>query len=114
MSDFNRDLIDLISTLTDEGQVISLRDAVEDYGVELVARVLNDGFAVVAKSLDDFHFDVLPPDEALRALEDDATECVIGQAPTAVALEDEPNLIFRYAADDQAAIAEVRSRAGAG
>ena len=32
------------------------------------------------------------------------------QAPAAFELEDEPNLIFRYAADDSDAIAEVRRR----
>jgi hypothetical protein len=113
VNDFDRQLVDLISTLTDEGQVVLLRDVAEDYGKELVTAVVEDGFAVVANTFDDFHFQVLvSTDNALRLLGDSASECVIGQARGAIALEDEPNLIFRYAAGDPDAIAEVRSRHG--
>jgi hypothetical protein len=75
VSDFDRQLINLISTLTDESQVVLLRDVVEDYSTELTERAIRDGFG-------------------------------------AIALEDKPNLIFRYAADEPEAIAEVRSRHG--
>ena len=113
MTNFDRQLIDLIATLTDEGQVVRLSDPVEDYGRQLVARVLRDGFAVVARSVEDHYFGLfLSTDDALPLIEGTTIplEFVLGQAPWAVALEDEPNLVFEYAADVPEAVDAVRLR----
>ena len=119
VSDFDRKLVDLISTLTDECIVDSLRSQIEYYGKELVARVVRDGFAGVVRAApeDDVHdmlreMRFLPTEEALRlaGLKRISWDYRIAQKPGAIGLEDDASLIFRYAADDPDAVADVRSR----
>jgi len=120
---FDRQLVDLISTLTDESLVEPLRSVVNYSGKELTARVIRDGFAGVLRAAldEDFH-DVLgeelremrflPTEEALRivGLKRISLDYHVAQKPGAIGLEDDAGLIFRYAADDPDAIAEVRAR----
>jgi hypothetical protein len=114
MTDFDRQLADLLSTLTDEGQVVPLRYVVEDYGTERTERAIRDGFAVIRRAGDDLDDDsFLPIEEAVVVLHhvrktDDYI--ILGRPWAAIGLEDEPNSIFRYAADEPNAIAEIRSR----
>jgi hypothetical protein len=125
MSDFDRKLVNLADDVTG-GQVLHLSDLVDDCGSNLVSRVIADGFGAVVHLqnwTDDFHERIrealraqrfIPTQEALRVISQKPIplDYFTHQAPGALGLEDEPNLIFRYAADDPEAIAEVRSRHG--
>ena len=115
MTDFDRKLADLIATLTDEGQVWPLDLALHEYGPELTARILADGFAVVrAVPYADFDDDnLLPVEDAVVLLHHlrKTDDYIVAAGPwAAICLEDEPNLIFSYAANEPKAVAEVRSR----
>jgi hypothetical protein len=122
MSDVDNDLLDLISTLTDECTVLGLKmHVVDHYGRERAARVVRDGFAGVVHIEDgEDNFEVLqakrflPWEEALRVigLKRISWRYEIAQLPGAVGFEDDPHLIFRYAADDPDAIAAVRAQHG--
>jgi hypothetical protein len=87
----------------------------DHWGRERAPRLITDGFVVVRRArnalegLDPATF--LPSDEALTLMHHlrKTDDYVITDAPYAgICLEDEPDLIFRYAADDPDAIAEVR------
>ena len=122
--DTDRELVNLLSTLTDEGQVVPLREAVGDFGPEHVARVIRDGFAVVFQAPDDASWETviqhmwdwpcLPCEEAavLVRLDPVPPQYRIRRAVGALALEGAPNLVFDYAADAPDAVAEVRARHG--
>ena len=119
MNDFDRKLVDLITELTDEGTVWPLAGVTGYWGREIAARLITDGFAVVYDGEAARRFDrlenvqFLPVDEALVLLHHlrKADDYVIAEAPWApICLEDYPDLIFRYAADDPEAVAEVRQR----
>ena len=120
MSDVNRKLLDLISTLVDECNVLALDIHVVDYyGKELAERVIRDGFAGVVRAGpdDDVHellweHRFLPTEEALRivGLKRISSRYQIAQMPGAIGLEDDANLVVRYARDDPDAVAEVRRR----
>jgi hypothetical protein len=124
VNDFDRQLIDLISDLTDEGQFVPLRSVLDDYGPKLAARAIADGFAVVHQApLEGWNYhDVLrrilreqrflPEADALALVERQNIDLdyFMAAAPWAIALEEMPSLVFRYAADDPEAVAEVRSR----
>jgi hypothetical protein len=119
VSDFDEKLIELISTLTDECQVIGLRGVVDGYGKDRSARVIRDGFAgVIRLAEQDDIFHITPDEHFLRTkeavrvigLRRISWRYMVAQTPAAIALEDEPNLVFKYAADDPEAITEVRRR----
>ena len=122
--DTDRELVDLLSTLTDEGKVVPLRETVGDFGPERVARIIRDGFAVVFQVPDGASWETviehmwdwpsLPCEEAteLVHLEPVPLQYRIRHAVGALALEGAPNLVFDYAADVPDAVAEVRARHG--
>jgi len=123
MNDFDRRLVNLIEDVTG-GAVLNLGDLVDDCGPTLVSRVIADGFGAVVyvpnwpdkfqdridQALRSQRF--IPTEEALVLISQPpiSPDYFTHQAPGAFELEDEPNLIFRYAADDPDAIAEVRRR----
>jgi hypothetical protein len=121
VSDRDRKLVDLIDDVTG-GVVQDVRYLVDVYGSAAVARVIGDGFGVVflvSGSDPEYHEAVQRALNECRVLTtEDAVALVrtplippdyrIHQAPGAFDLEDEPNLLFRYAADDPEAVAEVR------
>ena len=117
MSDFDRELIDVITDVT-SGQVWHLGDLVDDHGPAFVSRAIADGFGVVGNAPWKHHREALrahsfiPEHEAIALVHepDIPEEYWLHEAPGALRLEDEPNLIFSYAADDPEAIAEVRRR----
>lgn len=120
----DRKLLGLITELTDEGMVWPLKMALDTWGRERAARVVADGFAVLRNrrnadadgGLGDANF--VPTEDApvvihhLRKTAWDAPDAyVIVAGPWgAIGPEDEPDLIFRYVADDPDAVAEVRRR----
>jgi len=119
----DRELVDLIATITDEGQVVRLAAFAEDYGSERCARVIRDDFAVVHHVQDgeDIHQTVdrvvfkggfFSQEEALRQVAAaETSRDVLCQGPwSPIGLEDEPDLIFRYCADEPEAVAEIRRR----
>ena len=122
--DTDRRLIDLIATITDEGQAIGLALFAEHYGSERYARVIRDDIAVVWHVPNDKHFhgtlgrlrdagEFLSQDDALLQVKgaESARDYVLSEGPwVPIALEDEPDLIFRYCADEPGALAEVRRR----
>jgi len=125
MSDFDRELIEVITDV-DGGEVWELRELVELRGAALVSRVINDGFAAVFRASDDDLFQPLPlaaelnrkwhylsTQEAVDVIQLDQIpdDFRIAQAHRAIDVQVEPTL-FRYAADEPEAIAEVRSRHG--
>lgn len=114
MSDPDRKLVSLIEELTDSGPVWPLASAVDEWGRELPARVIADGFAALRQgysNLDDDNF--IPVEEAPTVIQHvgKADDYLILAAPWApIHLEDEPDLILRYAANNAVAISEVRRR----
>lgn len=123
MNEFDRELIELITDV--DGEVWVLRELVELRGTALVARVIGDGFAEVFQATDDELFGprsleakldppwrYLTTEEALGAIRGDRmpADYRVAQARGAVDLQAEPTLVFSYAADDRAAVAEVRRR----
>lgn len=124
MSDFDRELIETITDL--DGAVCELRDVVAKRGAAHVARVIADGIAAVFHATDKELFACAEPwgdakREALQYLPSDEALLVV-QLPRIpedfrIVLETldpqlDGSLMFRYAADDPAAIAEVRTRRG--
>ena len=124
MNDFDRKLVDLIAELTDEGVVNSLDLFVDHYGREFCTRVIEDDFAVVRHVPFDDNFReamdrtlwegrFVPTDDALRQVGEPkiSLDYFLSAGPWApIGLEDQPNLIFRYAADEPEAVDEVRQR----
>jgi hypothetical protein len=122
------DLLGLISTLTDEGQTLQLREVVDDFGPARVARVIRDGFAVVFQATDDEFWEAvanqpfdwpahrknLPIDEATELVQLDPVplDYRIRGAPNALEMVGAPHLLLDYATDRRDAIAEVRARHG--
>jgi hypothetical protein len=104
--------------------VLPLDRALHTWERERVARVIEDGFAVARRNrdadkdggLDDANFvsteDARTLVNHLRKTAWDAPDAyVIHDAPWAgIGPEDEPDLIYQYAADDPEAVAEVRRR----
>jgi hypothetical protein len=124
MSDFDRELFEVITDV-DGASILELRELVELRGVALVSRVIADGFAAVFQASDDDLFRPFPADqlrkwqylsteEALQVVQLDQipNDFRVAQARGAIDLQREPTLIFRYAADEPEAVAEVRSRHG--
>jgi hypothetical protein len=123
VSDFDRELIELITDV--DGEVWVLRELVGLRGAALVSRVVADGFAEVFQATDEELFGrrsleakldprrrYLTTEEALGAIRGDRmpADYRVAQARGAVDLQAEPTLVFGYAADDPAAIVEVRRR----
>jgi len=113
MNDYNRQRLDLIAGLTDEGQVWPLDLLVGKYGPKLATRGIADGVAVICRdsyeSLEDSSF--LSIEDAIVIINRsyEMSDYVIAAGPsTPIALEDEPNLIFGYGSDKPDAVAEVR------
>jgi hypothetical protein len=120
----DRQLLTLITELTDEGMVWPMKSALDTWGRNRVARVIEDGFAVVRQrrhaeadgGLGDLDF--ISAEEArvlvyhLPKTASDAPDAyVIHAGPwAAIGPEDEPDLIFRYVADSPEAVAQVRHR----
>ena len=117
----DRKLLELITDL--DGAVSELGEIVAEHGTTLVSRVIADGIGAVFPARDrervhtPGHYGKqrsLPPDEALRIVE---LEQIPADYRIALSLDTldpqlDGTLMLRYAADDPAAIAEVRSRAG--
>jgi hypothetical protein len=119
MSDWDRRLIELITDL--DGEVWELEKFVEAHRTMLVSRVISDGIAGVFQATDDELFqpgrwmkpEYLPSSEALRLVQltqFSREHRIVGTGTLDPQLDG--TLMFRYAAVDRAAIAEVRSRAG--
>ena len=118
MNDWDSQLIELITDL--DGHVSELREIVEDHGTTLVSRVIADRVALVFRATDDELFSrsrdrrrYLPVDEALHLIERERIpqEYRIVDSGT-IDPQLDGTLMFRYTADDPAAIAEVRSKRG--
>jgi hypothetical protein len=120
----DRSLLHLITELTDEGMVWPLESVLDTWGRERAIRVLADGFAVI-RSRRDADKDgglgaanFVTTEDArvlvhyLKKTAWDAPDAyVISAGPwAAIGPEDEPDLIFRYTADDPEAVTEVRRR----
>jgi hypothetical protein len=114
VSDVDRKLVSLIEELTDSGLVWPLAQVVGEWGRELPARVITDGFAVVRRGGDDLDDDsFLPIDDAVVVLHHlrKGDDYVIAEGPWGpICPEDEPELISLYAADEPKAVTEVRRR----
>jgi len=113
MNDYNRQPVDLIASLTDEGQVWPLDLLVGEYGPRLATRVIADGFAAIRRdsyeNLEDSSFLSIEDATVIINRSYEMSDYVIAAGPWApVALEDEPNLIFGYWSDEPDAVAEVR------
>jgi hypothetical protein len=120
VSDLDRRLVFLIEELTDCGMVFSLESVVDLWGRDRTARVINDGFAVVRNSPDAWRGDSGLSDDNFLPVEDAVVlihhlkktdDYLILEGPWApICPESELDLILRYAADDSAAVAEIRKR----
>jgi hypothetical protein len=128
MTDWDRNLVELITSVTD-GAPWELKNLVEGRGTTAVSRVIADGFAEVFQASDEElqllqrapaperltrEWRYLTTDEALRivALDPVPDDYRIERARGALSLEDAPDLVFRYAADEPDAITEVRAGNG--
>jgi len=120
MSDWDRQLIELITDLdANLYGVCELRELVQEYGAERVIRVITDGIGAVVRAeegevLDwDRERQYVSLDEAVRLAQLEPVPIEYRVVHFHETLEAQnPGLLFRYAADDPAAVAEVRSRAG--
>jgi hypothetical protein len=122
MSDWDRNLVELITDLDASGFADrELSELVEDYGAAPVARVIADGIAAVTHATREEVLSVfpsvaelehLPRDEAIRLAQLEPVPTGYRVVHETLDAQSDGTLIFRYAADDPAAVAEVRSRAG--
>jgi len=117
MKKIDPEVMDAVTDLF--GYIARLHEMVDERGSDLVARVIDDGFADVFLASDEqlFSFqgwEYLPADEALRVmrLEPIPADYRITEARGAVDPQGDPTLICRYAANEPDAIAEVRAQHG--
>jgi L-seryl-tRNA(Ser) seleniumtransferase len=111
---WDRQIVDLITDIDGMSPAWELRSLVQRHGAAHVTRVIRDGAAtVVHMETRESQFDLepVPAEEAVRLAQLEPVPYEYRVVAKALEFQS-GSLLFRYAADDPAAIAEVRSRAG--